>query len=78
MAIVYTKFFFLLKEQGISLYRLKKMTGLADATIKSMRNNSSVTTDTLCKVCRALHCQPGDIMEYVEEPDNSQSDNSLP
>lgn len=47
MAIVYTKLFCLLEERGISLYRLKKMTGLADGTITSMRNNTSVTTDTL-------------------------------
>ena len=70
MAIVYTKLFCLLEERGISLYRLKKMTGLADGTITSMRNNTSVTTDTLSKICRALCCQPGDITEYIEDSDD--------
>ena len=70
MAIVYTKLFCLLEVRGISLYRLKKMTGLADGTITSMRNNTSVTTDTLSKICRALCCQPGDITEYIEDSDD--------
>ena len=78
MAIVYTKLFSLLKKEGVSLYRLKQLTGLANATIKSMRNNSSVTADTLSKICQALHCQPGDIMEYVEDPSDPLPDGPQP
>ena len=31
--------------------------------------NRTVNTDTIDKVCAFLHCQPGDIMEWVESED---------
>lgn len=31
--------------------------------------NRTVNTETIDKVCAFLHCQPGDIMEWVESED---------
>lgn len=67
MAIVYTKLLRLLKERQISFYRLKKSADIAEGTMNHLRKNCSVSTETLNRVCRALHCQPGDIMEYIED-----------
>lgn len=36
---------------------------------------STVTTDTISRLCQQLHCQPGDIMEYV--PDSELSSMGL-
>ena len=37
-----------------------------------MRAGKSVTTDTIAALCRALACQPGDIMEYVDESEAAE------
>ena len=52
-----------------------KLKELSEATGISMNNLSILKTgkarairfSTLDAICKALHCQPGDIIEYVEE-----------
>ena len=55
-----------------------KLKELSEATGISMNNLSILKTgkarairfSTLEAICKALHCQPGDIIEYVEEDEN--------
>ena len=35
--------------------------------IAKMGKNENVSTEVLCKICKALDCQLDDIMELVEE-----------
>ena len=37
------------------------------ATIQRLRHKESVSYDVLAKICELLHCQPGDLLEYVED-----------
>ncbi|MCI9664524.1 MAG: helix-turn-helix transcriptional regulator [Lachnospiraceae bacterium] len=39
------------------------------ANLSILKNNKAkaVRFSTLDAICRALHCQPGDILEYVED-----------
>lgn len=39
------------------------------ANLSILKNNKAkaVRLSTLDAICRALHCQPGDILEYVED-----------
>lgn len=41
--------------------------GIHRATIYKLVDNGNVTCEVLCNLCRLLKCQPGEIMEYVEE-----------
>ena len=41
--------------------------GIHRATIYKLVDNGNVTCEVLCNLCRLLKCQPGQIMEYVEE-----------
>ena len=72
MAIVYTKLFLSFRgTRDQPLSSEKTMTGLADGTITSMRNNTSVTTDTLSKILSgALLTSRADITEYIEDSDD--------
>ena len=53
----------------------KGLTELADevditlANLSILKNNKAkaVRLSTLNAICKALHCQPGDLMEYVED-----------
>lgn len=32
-----------------------------------MRENKNITTQSIAALCKALQCQPGDLMEYKKE-----------
>ena len=38
---------------------------IIEALVK-LRNDMSITTDTIGKICKALDCQADDIMEFVD------------
>lgn len=68
MPIKYDKLFTLLKEKGISTYKIRKENLISQAALTKMKNGSgNIDTRTIEKICSLLECQPGDIMEYVEE-----------
>ena len=60
----------LLAERQMKLSQLEEITGI------SLNNLSVLKTDkakamrfsTLEEICRALNCQPGDLLEYVPSP----------
>ena len=56
---------------------LTELAGEVDITLanlKKQKNNKAkaVRLSTLDAICRALNCQPGDILEYVEEEETEQ------
>lgn len=55
------------KEAGYSSTRLRNDKLMGEATIQRLRHSQSVSYDVLAKICELLHCQPGDILEYVED-----------
>ena len=51
---------------------LTELAGEVDITLANLsilKNNKAkaVRFSTLNAICKALHCQPGDILEYIEE-----------
>ena len=60
----YSKLFALMKSRGLSTYRIRKDNILSQSTLQKLREGKSVTTDAIAALCKALHCQPGDLMEY--------------
>jgi len=67
MSIRYDKLFALLKEKGYSTYRIRQENIVSQAALTKMKNGTGdIDTRTIERLCAVLHCQPGDIMEYVE------------
>lgn len=56
-----------LKTKGYSTARLRKEKIFGEKTMQEFRTNGIIPYQTLNKLCKLLECQPGDIMEYVEE-----------
>lgn len=56
-----------LKKKGYSTYRLRKEKLLSESTVQKLRNGEPVSWENISTLCRLLNCQPGDIMEYVED-----------
>ncbi len=68
MSFKYDKLFDLLKEKGITTYKIRKDNIISQAALTKMKNNEgNIDTRTLERLCAVLKCQPNDIMEYVEE-----------
>ena len=70
MAASYKPLFKLLIDRNMKKKELAERAGLSLATITKMgRDGTTVTSEVLVKICVALNCQIGDIMEIV--PDNN-------
>lgn len=59
-----------MKKRGLSTYKIRQENIISQSALTALKNDKSVTTDTLGKLCKALNCQPGDIMEYEDEENN--------
>ena len=56
---------------------LTELAGEVDITLANLsilKNNKAkaVRLSTLNAICKALHCQPGDILEYVPDEENKE------
>lgn len=67
MPVSYEKLFRLLNEKGIKKIDLRNKYGINPKTVDSLTKNKSVTVETIMQLCALLHCQPGDILEYIPE-----------
>jgi putative transcriptional regulator len=63
--IDYGKLWELMKAKGISTYRLLQE-GINAGTLQRLRDGKDITTKSIAALCKALDCQPGDILEYVD------------
>ena len=59
----------LMKERGVNVTQLSAVVGINRVNMSNLKNGkvNAVRFSTLAALCRELHCQPGDIIEYVEE-----------
>ena len=59
----------MLARRKMSVTELSRRVGITLANISILKNGKAraVRVDTLDRLCRALDCQPGDILEYRPE-----------
>lgn len=67
MKICYKRLWKLLIDKDMKKKDLCALTGISPASVTKMGRNGHVTTGTLEKICLALGCQIGDILELVPE-----------
>lgn len=72
MRFSYNKLFKLLIDRNIKKKELREMSGVSATSIAKLGKGVNVNTDVLLKICGALNCDIGDIMEFV--PDNERSE----
>ena len=56
-----------LKTAGFSTYKIRKEKLMGEATLQKIRNGELVSWDNIDTICRLLGCQPGDLVEYIED-----------
>lgn len=56
-------------QRKMSLSELANKVDISLANLSILKNNKAkaIRFSTLESICKALHCQPGDILAYVEE-----------
>ncbi|MBR4067498.1 MAG: helix-turn-helix transcriptional regulator [Clostridia bacterium] len=56
-------------ERKMSLNELSEKVGVSNVNLSKLKNNkvTAIRFSTLEAICDALHCQPGDLMEYRED-----------
>ena len=61
----------MMAKRKIGLAELAGKVGITNANLSILKNNKAkaVRLETLDAICKALECQPGDILEYVENPE---------
>ena len=59
----------MMAKRGITLDELANQTGLTPANLSILKTGKAkaVRFSTLAAVCKALDCQPGDILEYSDD-----------
>lgn len=59
----------MLEKQGRSAYWLSKQTGFAQSVLSKIRQGKTrgIQWNTLEQICKALECQPGDLIVMVED-----------
>lgn len=59
----------MLAKRKMSVTELSERVGITMSNVSILKNGKAkaIKVDTLDKVCRALDCQPGDILEWRDE-----------
>lgn len=56
-------------DRKTGLNELSEQVGISNVNLSKLKNGriSAIRFSTLIAICEALHCQPGDLLEYSEE-----------
>lgn len=73
MSVSYKKLWKLLIDKDMNKADLRRATGLSSFTIAKMTNGKDVSTSILTRICEALNCDIGDIIEVCQENVASKS-----
>jgi len=63
----------ILADRKMKLNELAKKIGISNVNLSNMKTGKikAVRFSTLDAICKELECQPGDIIEYVEDEKNN-------
>lgn len=67
MEFSYNKLWKLLIDKGMMKKDLMEITGITSSTMAKMGKNKAVSMDVLGKICVALDCNVGDIVDVMKK-----------
>lgn len=73
MRFSYNKLFKLLIDRGINKKTLREMSGISATSVAKLGKGGNVNTDVLLRICGALKCDVGDIMEFIDDAETNAS-----
>ena len=69
MLVSYNKLWKLMIDLNLNKTQLCKVAGISTNVVAKMSKNDFISMESLLRICKALHCDVGDIVEVVEESD---------
>lgn len=66
VSVSYKKLWHLLLDRDMKKKDLESAAQITHYQMAKLTNNKNVTTDVLGRICKALNCNPDDIMEFVD------------
>ncbi len=63
-----------MKARKVTTYTLIAKMGFSPYTIHGLKHNKSITMVTLEKLCQALDCTANDVVEFVEDNPNTDTE----
>ena len=57
-----------LKEKGYNTNKIRTEGLLSQSTLQKFRQQQGVSWENLETLCALLECQPGDLIEFIQEP----------
>lgn len=60
-----------MKKKCISQYELLRR-GIDNRTLDTLRKNGNMTLYTLEKICKALDCNPEEVVEFIDDDKSSE------
>lgn len=67
MAANYARLWKLLIDRNINKTTLREMSGISTGTLAKLGKNEYVSTEVLDKICTALDCEVGDVIEFTKK-----------
>jgi putative transcriptional regulator len=74
VSLIVTNLDVMLAKRKMSVTELSEKVGITMANISILKNGKAkaIRYETLDKICEALQCQPGDILEYRENEEQGE------
>jgi DNA-binding Xre family transcriptional regulator len=67
MAFSYNKLWKLLIDKNMNKVALRDAINITPATLAKLSKNQPVNMDILARICKRLHCNIGDIVDYIPD-----------
>ena len=74
MAVSYKRLWKLLIDKDMKKKDLQSIADISWTTITKMSKNEKVSMDMLMKICAALNCNIGDIMDILPDETNTENE----
>lgn len=68
MTISYKPLLKLLIDKDMKKSDLLLLAGISKVTLAKLSKNEYVSLEVIDRICAALDCQPGDLLEYIPDP----------
>ncbi len=76
--ISYKPFQKLLIDRGLKKRKVMEVAGISNATMAKLNTTEYVSLEVIDKLCAALDCQPGDLLEYVSDKAQEVAETNTP
>lgn len=77
MQISYNKLWKQMIDQNINRTQLKEKAKISTNAVAKLGKNEPVSMETLDKICKVFDCNIGDIMEFINESSEIQSNGGI-